>query len=572
MKPRSFFSALSGVVVLLLLLGAVGAYWLTASSSAQLPKQTAAYPSAAMFVSRQASAMVSLLVNPERLESFWLAGASPDKRRKLQADLHQLQQSLFADVGLDYNRDLKPWLGDEITFALTTSDVDRDTADGLQPGYLLVLETDNAQLAQESVQSFWQRRTASRDLVFEQYAGVQLIHAASQKGSGELQPTLTSAIVSDRYVLFANYPKVLRDALNNVQVPDLSLDRNFTYQQALERFSDQKLGIVFVNLASLGSGLGTQTGLPTNLEVPVVGDSPSSRYDGLVAALRPAPQGLLADTILLATEPELQPLRRLTADVSAVLKFIPGSSMLAIASQDLQQTWAEWQSGWGANALGSRLQQPLAELQQRWGIQLPDALSWVTGVYALAQVPSADRSQPDWVFVTPQSSETADGIAQLDRLAQQQGVSIGSFSFGEQQIYAWTKLIASARSKSESSKSGLTKSGGASLQAKVQGVHTTVGEYEVFATSLEAMEQALAAQAASTVPPDLEDAIAQLQTPNQGYLYLDRAKLGQLLQSIPALEPIKNRLSGSLQSAVVSSYGTDETGLRGAIFLHLNGV
>jgi len=31
------------------------------------------------------------------------------------------------------------------------------------------------------------------------------------------EETLSGAVVGDRFVLFANYPKVLRDAINNVQ-------------------------------------------------------------------------------------------------------------------------------------------------------------------------------------------------------------------------------------------------------------------------------------------------------------------------------------------------------------------
>lgn len=557
MKLRSFFSALSGVVVLLLLLGAAGAYWLTAQSSAQLPPQATPHPTAAMFVSRQSSAMVSLLVNPDRLESFWLAESSPAKRRELQTNLNQLQQSLFANTGLDYNRDLKSWLGNEVTFAVTTPDVDRDASNGVQPGYLWVLTTDNPQLAQESVQAFWQRRATAKDLVLEQFAGVQLIHAASKKAAGS-QPNLTSAVVGDRYVLFANYPKVLRDALNNVQVPDLSLDRSFTYQQALEKFSDRQLGIVFVNLAQSGTWFKSQSpDLPAGI-------TESSPYDGLIAALKPVPQGLLADTFLLTTTPDAQPLQRATiTDISNIVKFIPSSSTLAITGQDLQQTWNDWQNSWGTNPFGTSLQQTLATLQQQWDIPFPEALSWVTGNYALAQLPPVGRSQPDWIFVAQQSPESSQGVSQLDQLAQQQGISLGSFLLGEQKIYAWTKLTPTSP--------GINKPGSTALQAKIQGVHTTIGDYEVFATSLEAMEQALAAQTAAP-PADLQTAIAQLQTPNQGYLFLNQASLDQLLQAIRGGEGIKKQLASNLRSAVISSYGTDETGLRGAVFLHLNGI
>lgn len=559
MKLRSFFSALSGVVVTLMLLGAVGAYWLTAKGSAQLPPQATPHPTAAMFVSRQSPAMVSLLVNPDRLESFWLAESSPANRRELQSNLNQLRQSLFANTGLDYNRDLKSWLGNEVTFALTTPDVDRDPSNGAQPGYLWVLTADDPQLAQETVQGFWQRRATAKDLVLEQFAGVQLIYAASKKNTG-IQPNLTSAVVGDRYVLFANYPKVLREALNNVQVPDLSLDRNFTYQQALEKFSDRQLGILFVNFAQPGIWFKGQS-----LDLP--GSSTESPlYDGLIAALKPVPQGLLADTVLLTTAPDAQPVQRATVtDMSSILKFIPSSSTLAIAGQDLQQTWDNWLNSWEKNPLGISLQPALATLQRQWNTPFPEALSWVTGSYALAQLSSASHSQPDWIFVAQQSAESSEGVTHLDQLAQQQGISLGSFLLGEQKIYAWTKLTPTSQ--------GRNKPGSTALQAKIQGVHTTIGNYEVFATSLEAMEQALAAQTTAAAPPtDLQMAIAQLQTPNQGYLFLNQASFEQLLQSIQAGEAIKKQLASNLRSAVISSYGTDETGVRGAVLLHLNGI
>ncbi|QYO63815.1 DUF3352 domain-containing protein [Leptolyngbya sp. 7M] len=198
-------------------------------------------------------------------------------------------------------------------------------------------------------------------------------------------------------------------------------------------------------------------------------------------------------------------------------------------------------------------------MQQQWELQFPDdALDWVTGEYALVQLAANGRSQSDWVFVAQQTAETKTNIEQLDQVAQQQGISLGALSLDNQPISAWIKL------KTEPAKPGLT-----SLRAEVAGVRTTIGDYELFATSLEALEQALAAQSATT--SDIKDAIAQLQTPNQGYLYLNQEALEQLLRSIRGLELPKTLVS-SLRSAVISSYGTDEAGLRGAIWLHLDGA
>jgi len=82
--------------------------------------------------------MVSLLVNPDRLESF--LAARPGQRRRARQELNQ-KTNLLANTGLDYQRDIQPWLGDEITLAVTTIDIDRDEQNGRQPGSLMALAT-----------------------------------------------------------------------------------------------------------------------------------------------------------------------------------------------------------------------------------------------------------------------------------------------------------------------------------------------------------------------------------------------------------------------------------------------
>lgn len=553
MKLRSFLSVLTGVVLTLLLVGAAGAYWLATSSAPKL-QQTATNPSAAMFVSRQAAAMVSLLANPDRLESFWLAQTPPEKRRPLKAELDRLQQSLFANTALNYERDLKPWLGNEITFVLTAADVNRDPTDGMQPGYLLVLTADDPQLAQKSVQAFWQRQAGAKDLIFEQFAGVQLIHADGKKAlTSEQSPSFTSAVVGN-FVLFANYPKVLRDALNHVQVPELSLEQSFTYQQALEKVAQQRLGLVFLNFPQLGNWLTESPSLPAAAPL-------NSRYEGLIAAIQPDPQGLLAETILLLT-PGATPLpRTVPADLGSILQLIPGSSNLAIVGKDLQQAWTQWQSNWANQPWSTRFQ-PWLALQERWGTQLSEAvLNAIRGDYAIAQVPVVGQTQPDWVFATQRLPETEAALDQLDQVAQQQGVSIGSFPLNDQKIEAWTKL------------STQKQLGTTSLQAEVQGVRTTVGAYEIFATSLGAMEQALqATEKGLAASSDLQTAMTQIKTPNQGYLYLNQKALDQLLPAVGGNTSLKRQVLARLRSALITSYDSDETGLRGALVLHLKGV
>jgi hypothetical protein len=176
MKRSLFFSAIATVVVVLLLIGVGGFYWINSQSPLSLLRGgTTNTPEAAIFVPKQAPAMVSLLVNPEKLESLRQLAARPSDRRQSRQELERFKSSLLASSSLDYRQDIQPWLGEEVTLALTSPDIDRDATNGNQPGYLMVLTSRNPAKSREFLQLlFSQRAIAGRDLVSETYQGVNI--------------------------------------------------------------------------------------------------------------------------------------------------------------------------------------------------------------------------------------------------------------------------------------------------------------------------------------------------------------------------------------------------------------
>ncbi|HEY9845536.1 MAG TPA: DUF3352 domain-containing protein, partial [Candidatus Caenarcaniphilales bacterium] len=158
LKRPSFFFLLITSVLALLLIGGSGWFWLAAHSPLKLLSGKQSVPAAAMFVPRQAPVMGSLLVNPDRLVALRQAIGSPQARQRSRAELNQLKQKLLLRTGLDYQRDIQSWLGEELTFAITSLDIDRQRQ-GLQPGYLLVLQSRDAARSRQCLELFWQRQT-----------------------------------------------------------------------------------------------------------------------------------------------------------------------------------------------------------------------------------------------------------------------------------------------------------------------------------------------------------------------------------------------------------------------------
>ncbi|NJR39529.1 MAG: DUF3352 domain-containing protein [Leptolyngbyaceae cyanobacterium CSU_1_4] len=115
--------------------------------------------------------------------------------------------------------------------------------------------TDKPEQAQASLEKFWRKRVArGAHLGSEPYLGVSIVSASE---------SLASAVVGDRFVLLANHPKVLRDALNNAQVPDLNLSNSKPYQQVTKNLPAESLGLAVINLPQFATLWGNGIAAPS---------------------------------------------------------------------------------------------------------------------------------------------------------------------------------------------------------------------------------------------------------------------------------------------------------------------
>lgn len=547
-SQRSIPSFLVGGVIALLAIAIFGFYWFFAKSPANLVTSSPS-PSAAIFVSKISPVMASLLVNPDKLQAL-------DARSELSG----IKTSLFAKSSLDYRQDIQPWLGSEITVALTDWDIDRDPENGQQPGYLLALATKKPEQSREFVQLLFSKRVlAGGNLVTETYKGVKLLFEDPPSKQG----ALASALVGDEFVLFANDHQVLRDAINNVQAPDLNLTSSSQYQQAVQKQPKNALGMAFLHLPTVAKWQGLELS--------------ASNYDSEIIALVLNPKGILAETSFLSAAEIISPAPPLSQPVAA-LQYIPASAGLAVAganlsdlgNSELAKLWRQITGtiyGSESEAI-AKIAKPLLVLQKRWGINLQeDIFSWVKGEYALALLPRQPKTT-SWVFAVEKAPEVTTGIAKLDVIAKNKGLSISPITLEQQKVLAWTELTAASKSTDTKNQPVLN------VETKVQGVHTTVGNYEVFTSDLATMAQVLKVGENSLInQPNFQDSIAAIPRLNQGYVYLDWIKSQQFLErQLPILkfvEVLGKPFFDHLRSLTVSSYDSNTESLKGGIFFQL---
>jgi hypothetical protein len=536
-RQNSLFGFIVVGAIALLLIVFIGSYWFLPKKQAKVITPES-HPHTAVLVSKLSPAMLTLLVNPEQLETLGT-----------KQQFNQIKNNLLSQSKIDYKADVKPWLGKEITLAVTSTDIDRDPENGLQPGYLMVLATQNPEKSREFLEFlFSQQALAQGNVAVENYKGIKLF-AANQKNG------LAGAVVAD-VVLLANHPQVLREAINNLQAPNLNLASSQEYQTAINQLPKNAVAFAFINLplAARLQGL----------------DLAASTYHSQLISLVFHPQGFLTETSFLTNSEVIPPAIPITQTIGA-LEYIPENAGLVISGANLSNLTNSnlaklWQQA-TATIYGSseeaiiRWAQPLVNLQKNWGLNLSeDIFSWVKGEYAIALLPNEQQKNFDWVFVVEKTPELQTGINRLNDVASTHNLNVSFLTLNQNKLYAWTELTATTQNKAD-----------VSIKTKVQGVHTTLGNYEIFTSNLETIDTILTSSSKPLIDlANFQASITAIPQPNQGYIYIDWQKSRNLLEKqqpiIKYVELLAKPLFNNLRSLTISSYGNDTGTLKGGVF------
>lgn len=532
-RPFSFnlpTAAIGGVFIL----GLIVFGWLWSHSPLGLLKGSRhPNPEAIIFVPKQAPLMASLQAPPDRLIDLATAVTKGRARFQTRQTLTSLRDGLLGD-GLNYDKDVKPWLGEEVTAAITSADFDRDDSNGQQGGYLLALTTRNALASREFLQRFWQARS-SEEFTFEQYKGTELIYGTVDRAK---PLNLASAVVGDRFLLFANSPSVIKSAINNVQAVELNLGNSPDYQKAMAALPKNRLGLVYSNLPQLATLTGDRQALD-NVSLDAM--------QAVALGLGATRQGLVAHSALLDSSPS----EVATPATNALTQYLPKTSAIALSGQNLKQFWTRLNRETQGYALATALlPRTLKSWESTWGVDLPEVLfSWVTGDYALGLLPGGT----EWVFAADRSNPAAaEKLEQLNQAAKEKGLVVEQKSVGDRAVNVW---------KSEKNKDAIA------------GAWASDGNAIVFASSLEALTASLQNTAGISQVQGFNTSLKAIEPAHKGVAYVDwktaKPWLEQQFPILRTLEFVAQPLFGHLDRVAVTSYGGGEGIERGDVVLGL---
>ncbi|TYQ23594.1 DUF3352 domain-containing protein [Pseudanabaena sp. UWO311] len=486
-KPVFVGIAVVGVLLLVLSLSAVGKIF--GANPRDVLAGVKTQPLAVKFLPQRSPLFVSFLVNPDKLALFTQLAAKPSDRGDVRHELANLRQQLQQNWLLDYDRDIQPWLDQEITLAVTDVDLDQQPANGLQTGYLLAFAAKDAELAKTSIDAFWQRLAVNgSDLGFEQYQGISILNTSF----AEDKPAIAGTTL-DKFVLFANDTRVLHKAIDALQKPDLSLMNLENYRDRLAQFNTGKnvgkVGVAYINLAELGEELPKESLLM----------SLSFDKSGIRAktALNLASEKL--ETVVDTQTPKLKTPPKNSGNIA---NKIPLANSVIIG-----------------NNLGETLQGLQNTLLPEWKQSLiktiapitldSSTLAWAQHDYAIALLPKANHDL-DWLLVAKveDANVTKEAIANLDRLVRNK-LTVGEISLKAQPVTIWTNLSANDNS---------------GVSGNVVAAHTQTKDYVYLSNSLAVLEASLTLKNSESITASklFKTISAKLPSDRLTYGYIDK--------------------------------------------------
>ena len=559
MKRRRVIISL--VIILGLVLGLIlgRGWWVGRRSLALLQGSRQPTPETLQFVPKQSPLVVSLLVRPDRLAEVWLGLAQPKQRPQIKRELAWLEDVLLAGTGLSYQQDLQPWLGEETTLAMVSSDLDQDPDNGRSPGYLVIFTCEDGQAARRSLELFWQNRAiAGTPLIFRDAAGNRLIYA-SQTEAGP--SPLATTLVANRFLLVANHPEVLYQALGAAQAVDSNLALDSRYKTALKGLPSRRVGLVAMNLPGLqdwlqGSPFPGASSLPPN--------PPDPQVDWGLMSVALDRQGLLAD-LTLSARPG-RPLSPYPGDLGIDLPWLtalPETLPMVAVGHDLARLSPSLQPL--INLMPAVWQSSLSlpqELDRRFGDGAMAAIqAGATQDYALGLNLTATANPLDWVVLSHASPGWAQALEALNQLGQAQGLGASSLGIQQHPVRAWSRLRVEPQGQN------------LEVTAAVAGLETTLADrLQVLAGSAQMLNQVLSRQTESAAPAWWAER-NRFASPVAAYLHVDWPRLQAKLPRSPRLELVRtltDPLLRHIQAITLTSYGQSDRLQRSALFLRLH--
>jgi len=342
------------------------------------------FPIGSTVIPEDALMVLSTTTEPEQWQQLRAFGTQKSQEL-LDQNIAQVRDRFLFDNGLDYERDIQPWVGREASFALLSPQGETEPpANGApvrlpnpQP-VLLVLPIQDAAKAREVLGKSrdgqqWTKRT---------YKDVEI-----QEGQvGKANKTLVIAVLDGKLVVVANSPRAIEQAIETYK-DRKSIATLPGYGNALGQIqTGPRFSTLYLNLPAMAQQGGRTVRPDPKKDTPTQGWAMTTTLQN---------DGIQMKSVLWL-KPDSQTKFSTDNNAKTMATRLPADSIMTLAGGSLKQFWTDYSRGYATNPI--KLLDPASfkqEVRGAIGMDLEqDFANWMDGEFSLALLPVASGSSP----------------------------------------------------------------------------------------------------------------------------------------------------------------------------------
>ncbi|NJO78432.1 MAG: DUF3352 domain-containing protein [Cyanobacteria bacterium RM1_2_2] len=308
--------------------------------------------------------------------------------------LAELRDRLLTNNGLNYQRDIQPWVGDEITaaFLLPANEAAANSSDAIQPydpgalsrgeqSTVIVMPIADPAKAQQVLTR--PKVAAQQDAVDREYKGIKI-----REVHGQTERAYAAAVLDNRFVVVSNEGKALEQVIDTFKSKS-SVAQTPGYSQALSHIATTDPFMqMYVNIPAANA----VTTNNANQPVPPQILAPLKSNQGMAAAMTLEPEGLRLQGVSWLA-PNSKTRFKVANNAEQMPQILPADALLVASGGNLKQLWQNYAEQPNDSPRQGLLNPDALRrgLNNLAGLDLDqDLINWMNGEFALALVSAPD--------------------------------------------------------------------------------------------------------------------------------------------------------------------------------------
>ena len=376
---------------LLLTLGAAGlligggatAYWILTQRNGLLGDM----PVGANIIPQNALLTLSVSTDSNQWQQLREFGTK-QTQAELDKNLAQLRDRLLTANGYNYQQDIQPWVGEEVTIAFlsprntpTNSTPNPPATASNQQSIVMVLPIEKPAVAKqvlEKPKSLKQGKWTERN-----YKGIQI-----KETQGVPTQNYSATVLDQRFLVVTDNPKATESAIDTYMNRGTSLAKTSGYTEALGKIKAQdRFAQLYVNVPAAASLAAANSARKVGPQVAQL-----QHNQGLATTITLEPEGIKFKSISWL-KPNSQRVHTVKNNAGKMQSRLPAQTLMMVSGGNLQQLWQDYVQGVQSNPLT-----PIPPQNLRTGVKSltnldldQDLLSWMGGEFALSVIPAATK-------------------------------------------------------------------------------------------------------------------------------------------------------------------------------------